>query len=426
MTARPSRVLVTNCVLLNTGDAAILMGLVDRVRAVLGDDIELTVVDSQSDAARRHYPDLTIRPMLQAAFPPAPARRGLGRLVRAVRRRRVLLGARCMAGPCRALSRMFLTGAERSALVTYLEADVVVSTGGTYLVERYPLADRVLEFDVALAMGKPLILFTQSLGPFAQPRNRRAMRRVGRRARLILLRDEQSRAHLADVGVTGDHVHVVGDAAFGLEAPRRRVSNGRLRVIVSVRDWPYAAGDSDAINDAYRDALASLVERLVTSRAAEVTFMSTCQGVPEYWTDDSAVAVDIARRLPPHVGRSVHVDRTFHTPSDLLERLVEYDLVVATRMHMAILALVAGVPVFALAYEFKTRELCDRVGLGAWVRDLENVDRHQLPDAVDGFLAALPGIEGTVRSNVEAERRSAHGTSDLMTHALERADASRE
>lgn len=36
-------------------------------------------------------------------------------------------------------------------------------------------------------------------------------------------------------------------------------------------------------------------------------------------------------------------------------------------MHMAILALTSGTPVFPITYEFKTQELFNRLGLGEWV-----------------------------------------------------------
>ncbi len=63
--------------------------------------------------------------------------------------------------------------ADRAALRAYLAPDVVISSGGTSLVEHYTLFRRWASFEFAFAAGRPLVLFTQSLGPFARPTNRR-------------------------------------------------------------------------------------------------------------------------------------------------------------------------------------------------------------------------------------------------------------
>jgi colanic acid/amylovoran biosynthesis protein len=419
MNTPPRRVLITNCVVLNGGDAAILYGLLDRLRAALGATVEFVIVDDQPEQARTRYPELDTRPRLDSTFRAPPQIRVIGRIVTELQRARVLAAAWCMGRGLARLPRVWLSTSQYSALETVRRCDAVVSTGGTYLVERYPIQGRLLELEVALAMRRPLVLFTQSLGPFVRRRHRRSLRTNLPRARHVLLRDERSRRHLTDAGLSGGRVRVVADGAFALRA---RPVTGRpqwLRVAISVRDWPYAAGDSATINDAYRRAIAALTDRLVRERGAEVTFLSTCQGAPGYWTDDAAVAAAIIERVNPDVRESVHVDAGFHRPQELLDALGAFDLVVATRMHMAILALVAGVPVFPIAYEFKTRELFDRLGLGEWVRDFHALDGPLLCDDVERFLDQLPALRGPLRARVDGERESALSTANQLAQALD-------
>ncbi len=245
------------------------------------------------------------------------------------------------------------------------------------------------------------------------------MRETARDADLILLRDEPSHRHLEEIGASTTAVRITGDAAFGLAAPTGGRSVASLSVAVSARNWPYARGEADRANATYRDAVAEAVTWLVRDRGANVTFVSTCQGVPEYWTDDSAVAEAIQEQLPADVVDHVTVDRAFHRPAELMELLASFDLALATRMHMAILALVAGTPVFPIAYEFKMRELAERVGLGAWVQDLEDVrPGEELSADIGQFLDALPTLWPDVAAAVETERESALATEDLMRQAL--------
>src|SRR3546814_7005806 len=84
----------------------------------------------------------------------------------------------------------------QASLEEYRSADMVVSSGGTYLVPHYRLMPKLLDFLVVLALGRPLVLFTQSLGPFHGVGQRWLLRRVLSRATLILVRSEEHTSEL--------------------------------------------------------------------------------------------------------------------------------------------------------------------------------------------------------------------------------------
>ena len=145
------------------------------------------------------------------------------------------------------LPHVFLDSIERRDLLEYNTADLIVSSGGTYLVENYSLTARIFDYQLSLALDRPLAFFTQSLGPFTNPKNRAALRPIFDESVAILVRDEQSRRNLDELGVKNKHVHVVADAAFALsdlealESAKSRVveSGRRLRVVISVREWKH-------------------------------------------------------------------------------------------------------------------------------------------------------------------------------------------
>jgi colanic acid/amylovoran biosynthesis protein len=129
--------------------------------------------------------------------------------------------------------------------------------------------------------------------------------------------------------------------------------------------------------------------------------------VAGYTYDDSNVARDVAARIRQDLLGRVIVDSRFHRPEDLMHNLKRFDLVVATRMHMAILGLVAGVPVLPVSYEFKTQSLFDRLGMGEFVCDIENVADGALQDTLDRLIDNLPSFRRTLFRKVEEERRRA-------------------
>jgi colanic acid/amylovoran biosynthesis protein len=312
-------------------------------------------------------------------------------------------------------------------LELYASADLIVSTGGTYLVENYNLKARILDYQVARALGRNCVFFTQSLGPFRSGAVRSALHDVLRDAPLVLLRDEASLRHLRDLGLTGSNAVLRPDAAFALaDVPAIRDAivagwkrTARMRVVVSVRGWRhFAASDAEAGMKRVEAAIAALCAHMVSRYDADVVFMSTCQGIPEYTWDDSAVALRIAATLPEEARRRVRVDRERHDPRALIAELGKADVVVAMRMHMAILALCAGRPVLPIAYEFKTMELFDGFGLARHVQDIDSMDSESACAALDRFVAEIPGIHGDLLSAVLQARVGALSTADLLPQAV--------
>lgn len=64
------------------------------------------------------------------------------------------------------------------------EADFVAYTGATSLIEKYPLAAKFDQIDLAIDLGRPVVLMPQSLGPFLDPVHQESMRRVAATAAL--------------------------------------------------------------------------------------------------------------------------------------------------------------------------------------------------------------------------------------------------
>lgn len=389
------RVVITNVVALNGGDAAILVAIVKLLRLAFGDGIEIVVLDPQAEAAQRYLPDLAFQPMFQ----PRGGRRGRWD------RLRMALGRHAPAlAPAQA----------RRNLDLFRNADLVVSTGGTYLVEHYDMSAKLLQLELAAATAAPVVMFTQSLGPFRAPETRARLKALLPRMGLVLLRDERSLGHLQDLGAGPIKARVSADAAFALADPQDLAGQpsgkpaGPPQIAISVRPWRrFSAGEADDKMQTYADSIAAAAIRLVRERQARITFISTCQGAPEYSTDDAAVAAAIAAGLPADVAPSVSVDRRHRTPQALIDTLKPFDLVIATRMHMAILALDAGRPVLPIAYEFKTAELFDRLGFGDWVADIETITPEPFADRALRALDELPGRTPDLHRAVLAEQREA-------------------
>lgn len=418
------KILITNIVTLNAGDAAILYAMIDVLRAAFaGNDIQFIVYDKHGNAPSRYYPELEFRKLLYLSR--EADNRGSD-LLRRFSEIRFKLGLWSIKHNAPLLPHIFLTETERRDVLEYKTADLIVSSGGTYLVENYSLAARIFDYQLSLNLEKPLVFFTQSLGPFSDPSNRKALLPIFSDSIAILVRDEQSVRNLEDLGVSNQHIHLAADAAFALsdvealKAARLPVETSpqKLRVAISVREWRHFKSVEPAKGmKQYIDALRESSNYLVEKHNAEITYLSTCQGMPEYWTDDSRLAQTIVDGLPETTRRSVSVDASFHQPAHLAHVLKSYDFVIATRMHMAIIALGVGKPVLPIAYEFKMQELFERLGAGRWVQDIETLSGNALIQTLDRFLEELPSIREPLFAAVEREYASAVASGEIVKQA---------
>jgi colanic acid/amylovoran biosynthesis protein len=414
------RLAITNSVSLNGGDAAITLALHDALRRSFPAS-QLEVHDNYALAARSYYPEVTWKTPTAALLGDRLPIPKLGATRQRLAEARILasIGSRLRKGS------RWRSAEEEAFLQDIAQIDVMVSTGGTYLVEQYQLDSRLFEYRVASALGIPVLFFTQSLGPFNRRRNRRFLRTIFEQSPLILLRDHESLVHMHGLGGVNYATEVVADAVFveaseSCEFPVRRRAGDDWRIGISVRTWPPGAAFEHPEVARFTQALRETVTSVVRRLPAQVTFISTCQGVPEYRIDDSALALHIIRDLPADVKERVEVDVGFHTPRGFREIVAEFDFMIATRMHAMIQALTVGTPVVPIAYEFKTRQLAERLGIDGYTLDIGAVSGQALIGAVERFIADLDRLREPLGRDIRGQRSEALRGIQVLSESIRR------
>jgi len=133
----------------------------------------------------------------------------------------------------------------------YLDADIVISKGGSFLSDYYApdVLGRFWGLYFAEVLGKPVIIYAQSIGPFEKPFYRWIARYVLNKADLITLRDKESKGILDSIGVTRPPIYVTSDSAFAMPLteckPMQMMryekielnNKDQLKVSISVRQW---------------------------------------------------------------------------------------------------------------------------------------------------------------------------------------------
>ena len=294
-------------------------------------------------------------------------------------------------------------------------ADVCVSAGGGYLYDdgsrtaRLNIVRRLLPLHAARRAGVPAVLFSQSIGPFASDVWRSLVGRELRRSRLVIVREELSQAACREMGVP---TQLCDDVAFALEpaalpAPAPEVSRATIGVTVMTS----LPGVDAAGHRSYLDAVATGLVRALRDRSESVAVIS--QVTAHAGDDDVTAGVWLADRLGEAGVDACFVDLRDATDEELSAFYGRLTLVVASRMHSAVLALCAGTPVIALSYLPKTDGLFRRLGLSGWVLPAAGLRADALTTAIWDALARRGELASHLQQRLPGARESARRAIEL-------------
>jgi polysaccharide pyruvyl transferase WcaK-like protein len=231
----------------------------------------------------------------------------------------------------------------------------------------------------ALALGKPLVLAPQTIGPFVHPAQRWIADRVMHRARAVFTRDALSSAYVASRPVRCETAEFI-DVAFRLPYERHAKAADRVRVGINVSGLLYRGGYSGrnelGLTIDYVDFTNRLIAALI-ERGAEIHLVPHVI-VGDGNDDDRSVVPALTARFP-----QVRVPDVFADACAAKSFMSGLDFVVGGRMHACIGAFSAGTPVVPIAYSRKFNGLFGTLGYPHFV-DGRTVDTRT---ALDQTLA---------------------------------------
>ncbi len=420
------KIILENTVCGNASDGVIMLAAEKIIKEAFGGDTELMIFDHDAETSQDIYLEQYFRPTIAGRLYTVNPKPGTFSRWAAWYKNLKSDIALWAAKQNKWRLVTFLLGYDLSDDVKhYVEADMIITNGGSYLMEYYNLQERLKQFEIDTYFGKPPVLFTQSLGPFTKLENREKIKSVLDATPLVLLRDRQSQIYLQDLLEQPQKSFILADSAFALmdhtlvdEKLMAAVAPEVEKVAISVRVWPYLRKRNAREGmQIYMEAIASLTERLVKHYGIEVTFISSCQGLAHYKYDDAKLARRIVSGLSRSVQEKVVVMDDYHHPQEIMDILKHMDLVVATRMHMMIMALNVGVPVLPIAYEFKTTELLRSMGLRDTACDMETITAGDLRAKADKIIGNYTDYRKRILKAAKAQHVSAMKAAPLLKSA---------
>lgn len=272
------------------------------------------------------------------------------------------------------------------------QADVILAVGGGYLFSsrRGPmgvgLLSTLLSGWLAVRTGQPVAALPISVGPLSYGVDRAITKRVLQDFQFVASREGSTTEFLHSLGLR--NVVEVPDIAFSLR-PAKPVKREK-RIGVTVMDWTFARSASKIAQNRYMDSVATAIRGMAQDHQLAVRIYPHATVINEF--DDRDASYELARRLEG-ISAEVWEIPAGATPSEVIAEYGSNEVFLATRLHSAIFALVAGIPTVALSYQPKVAGTFRLLGLDEYVTDVTAPSMSTLRSMLDLALTNQPQLD---------------------------------
>ena len=213
-------------------------------------------------------------------------------------------------------------------------------------------------------------------------------------AEYIGVRGPASVEWLVDLGFPEDRLEWVGDAAlwFADRTTVRSAFRGRLAVNVGTTFGRLYGNDEAGLIEMVVAAL-----RRLSDSGWEITLVCA-------WQPDDEVLDQVSAGVPVLAVKHWHDDW-----GRALDEVDEYDLVLAEKLHVAVVAACRGVPFVALGYRSKVTDFCRSLAWDEYMLRTDLLTSEEIVGRLEGLAEDVPGYSVRLQGSVRRVRKRLEG-----------------
>lgn len=241
-------------------------------------------------------------------------------------------------------------------LKAILSCDVLLSGGGS-LLQDYTSARSIHYYLAILRMGllfrKKVFLISNGIGPLVREKNRKRVAKILNKICHSTVRDENSKQLLLEIGVAPQKVSVSIDLVIGME----KVDKTRGKEILDGLDFIHSERQKVAIAIRQKDFRTEERRTELVNLANQLSSRYNVIFVPFYYKNDTKIVDD----LKDLVDENVYFIKKKYNSTEFMSLVQNMDLLVGSRLHSLIFALVAEVPFVGISYDPKIENFLDMI-----------------------------------------------------------------
>jgi polysaccharide pyruvyl transferase WcaK-like protein len=258
---------------------------------------------------------------------------------------------------------------------------------------------------LAKLCGCRIVIASAGAGPINRPLGKLLFRTALSLADFRSFRDEASLKCIEGIGIRHRGDRIYPDLAFSLPMHMERESNGSRPIVgLGVIEHHGIYGSVELNSDDY----ARYIETLAQFAAWLLARGYDIQLLIGDFNDVPALA-QLTSLIRERVG-DVAGKRVRGTPAqsaaEVMHQLGETDVVVATRFHNVLLALVLNKPSISISFHHKCSSLMDQMGLSEYCQDIQQLSVEKLIDKFCRMEENAPKLKQIIRERNEEHRRA--------------------
>ncbi|MFH1395481.1 MAG: polysaccharide pyruvyl transferase family protein [Candidatus Omnitrophota bacterium] len=305
-----------------------------------------------------------------------------------------------------------------AVLKAYSNADIVVSIGGEWLQasewKRVPFF--LFGYWLAYAMGKIVVLFPQSIGPFKKRLIKRMVSYVLNQCDLVFPRDELSLQTVQELKIDPKKVYLVPDVVVNqpyvskkearkfLEAEGVKLDKGLL-VGVAISRWKKLDYKK------YFTVMRELCHFMIEDLNATVVFYPANKAFRK-GIGDEELTCQLYESL--HGRSNAKLLLKMYTARELKGMLGQLDLFISTRMHASILATMIGTPTITINTQPKVQGFMNLIHQGETSCEIKDFTIEKAKELVKDTLAQNEQIRSSLEDIKDEIGKRARMASELL------------
>jgi len=279
-----------------------------------------------------------------------------------------------------------------------------------------------LHAKLALELNKPLVFFPQSFGPIYNRSAARLLRNLLEEEQTIKIYDREKISfeflrHLLHKEEAQAKVEMCPDMSFYSERKFYKHSIPALHLPrpmmgLTLKHWDFpeikSAKEKKEREKKYLETLTRICQEYVARWRGSIIIFPQVRG-PGVKENDRLVSNrffnTLMKFIPGKHIRLLDLDDVL-SPGQIFHILSQLDLIISTRFHSAIFALLCGIPAIAIAYQPQSRGIMEMMNLGHLCVDTVDID----PDSSIDLLSEILDRSVEIKKNIEKEVETARAT----------------
>ncbi len=255
---------------------------------------------------------------------------------------------------------------------TYLKSDLIVSASGISFTDEFGMI-KIYHFSkfmqIPLLLNKPVIKFTQSIGPFKTRYNKMIAKLSMKNVNVIMARGKQSFNNLKSIGITKNVIELP-DIVLSMKMEKSQKAQDCISKIGSgtvIGITPNIVCKRLSPTNHYENVLINLCEFILTKYQDAKIIL-----IPHTIEEDS-IGKDDDMSICTNLEKSINSNRVYienvvnYEPEELKWLISKLDFFIGSRFHSLIESVSTCVPSMAIGWNTKYNEMM------SWVELKENV-----------------------------------------------------